>query len=128
MALVPKDENVRLGFGADDKVKIARTTVRRNEGSAGIISSSKIDEREFKTTIRSGHDRPIKVVIEDRIPISETEEIKVDLLPVTTAPSERDVRDRRGVLAWNLDMAPGDAKDIRLGWRVVWPSGKAVIY
>ena len=32
MALAAKDEAVRLGFGADEKVKIARTVVRRNEG------------------------------------------------------------------------------------------------
>ena len=60
MALTPKDETVRLGFGADDKVKVARATVRKIEGSAGIISSAKTDEREFKITVRSGHERPIR--------------------------------------------------------------------
>ena len=35
IAAAGKDETVRLGFGADDKVKIERTVVRRNEGSAG---------------------------------------------------------------------------------------------
>jgi uncharacterized protein (TIGR02231 family) len=128
MALTPKDETVRLGFGADDKVKITRATVRRNEGSAGIISSSKIDEREFKITVRSGHDRPIKVVVEDRIPTSEVEDIKVELLPVTTPPTERGARDRRGVLAWSLDAAPGETREIKLGWRVRWPADKTVIY
>ena len=57
----PKDETVRLGFGADEKVKVTRVAVRKIEGSTGIISSAKIDEREFKITVRSGHDRPIKV-------------------------------------------------------------------
>ena len=62
MALTPKDETVRLGFGADDKVKVARAITRKIEGSAGIISSAKTDEREFKITVRSGHERPIRVV------------------------------------------------------------------
>lgn len=128
LALTPKDETVRLGFGADDKLKVTRTTVRRNEGSAGIISSSKIDEREFKITLRSGHDRPIRVVIEDRVPVSETDDIKVELLPVTTPPSEQNVRDRRGVLAWNLDVAPAEAREIKLGWRLRWPADKTVSY
>jgi uncharacterized protein (TIGR02231 family) len=128
MALTPKDEIVRLGFGADDKVKVARATVRKIEGSAGIISSAKTDEREFKTTVRSGHDRPIKVVIEDRIPASEVEDIKVELLSVTTPPTERDVRDRRGVLAWSFELAPGDTREIKLGWRMRWPADKVVVY
>ena len=56
VALTPKDETLRLGFGADEKVKVARTVTRKIEGSAGIISSAKTDEREFKITVRSGHD------------------------------------------------------------------------
>ena len=59
-----KDDIVRLGFGADDKVRIERAVVKRNEGSAGLlVTTSKTDERSFKTTIRNGHDFPIKVAI-----------------------------------------------------------------
>jgi uncharacterized protein (TIGR02231 family) len=128
IALTPKDETVRLGFGADDKVKVARVTLRKIEGSTGIISSAKTDEREYKITVRSGHERPIRMVVEDQIPASETEDIKVDLLPITTPPTERDIRDRRGVLAWSFDATPGETKEIKLGWRLRWPSDKTVAY
>jgi len=128
LALTPKDETLRLGFGADEKVKVARVLMRRLEGSAGIISSAKTDEREFKTTVRSGHSRPIRIVVEDQIPTSEIAEIQVEMLPGTTPPNERDVRDRRGVLAWSFDAAPGEAKEIKLGWRLRWPGDKVVAY
>ena len=128
IVLTPKDETVRLGFGADDKVKVMRATVRKIEGSTGIITSAKTDEREYKITVRSGHERPIRVVIEDRLPVSEVDDIKVELLPVTTPPTERDLRDRRGVLAWSFDAAPGEIKEIRLGWRLRWPADKTVVY
>ena len=53
MAAASKDETVRLGFGADDKIKIERTVVKRNEGSAGlIVTTSKTDERAFRTNVR----------------------------------------------------------------------------
>jgi uncharacterized protein (TIGR02231 family) len=128
MPMTSKEENVRLGFGADDKVKIARSTVRQTEGSTGIISSAKVERREFKTAVRNGHDAPIKVVIEDQVPVSEIDDVKVELLPTTTPPTERDVRNRRGVLAWSFDAAPGEAKEIRIAWRVRWPADKTVIY
>jgi uncharacterized protein (TIGR02231 family) len=60
MALAAKDDPVRLGFGVDEKVKVTRTVVRRLEGTAGLIGSSKTDEREFKTMIRNAHDFAIK--------------------------------------------------------------------
>ena len=128
LALTPKDEILRLGFGADEKVKVARVLTRRLEGSAGIISSAKTDEREFKTTVRSGHSRPMRIVVEDQIPTSEVADIQVEMLPATTPPTERDVRDRRGVLAWSFDAVPGEAKEIKLGWRLRWPGDKVVAY
>jgi uncharacterized protein (TIGR02231 family) len=126
MALAAKDETVRLGFGADEKVQIARKVLRRLEGTAGLIGSSKIDEREFKTTIRNGHDFPIRVAIEDQLPVSEIDDIQVEMLPVTTVPTARDLRDRRGVLEWAFEAKPGESRDIKLGWRLRWPKDKAV--
>lgn len=128
MPLISKDETVRLGFGADDHVKITRSTVRQVEGSAGIINSAKTERREFKTSIRNSHDTHIQIAIEDQFPVSEVDDVKVELLPVTTAPTERDVRSRRGVLGWSFELAPGEAKEIRIGWRVRWPADKAVVF
>ena len=86
----------------------------------------KTDEREFKTTIRSGHAVPIRFAIEDQIPVSEAEDIPVETLPMTTPPTARDLRDRRGVLEWAFDVQPGENREIKLGWRVRWPKDKTV--
>jgi uncharacterized protein (TIGR02231 family) len=128
MSLVPKDEMVRLGFGVDEKVKVARAVVRKSEGTAGIISSAKTDEREFKTTVRNGHDTPLAVTIEDQVPVSEIADVQVELLSQTTPPTQRDVRDRRGMLAWTFTAAPGEQREIKLGWRVRWPADKTIVY
>jgi uncharacterized protein (TIGR02231 family) len=128
MALTPKDETVRLGFGVDDKIKVVRTMLRKNESSSGLISTTRIDEREFKITVRNGHDAPIRVMVEDQLPVSEIDEVKVETLPSTTPPTERDTRNRRGVLAWSFTAAPGELKEILLGWRVRWPDGKQIVY
>ncbi len=128
MPLTAKEQPVRLGFGADDKVKIERTIVSQSEGTAGIIATSKTDQRDFKTTVRNGHDAAVRVAIEDQLPVSEIEDVKVELLAGSTAPTERDVRKRRGVVAWNFELAPGETRDIKFGWRVRWPSDKSVIY
>jgi uncharacterized protein (TIGR02231 family) len=127
MMAAGKEEKVRLGFGADDKVKVVRSVVKRNEGSTGILATSKTDERSFKTTIRNGHDFPIRVAIEDQLPVSENEEIQVEMLPATTPPSATNLRDKRGILEWAFDAAPGEAKDISFAWRVRWPKDKSVI-
>ncbi|MET4602995.1 uncharacterized protein (TIGR02231 family) [Bradyrhizobium sp. JR4.1] len=123
-----KDDIVRLGFGADDKVRIERAVLKRNEGSAGLlVTTSKTDERSFKTTIRNGHDFPIKVAIEDQLPVSENEDILVEMLPATTPPTASNIRDRRGVLEWSFDAKPGEVKDINFAWRIRWPKDKSMV-
>jgi uncharacterized protein (TIGR02231 family) len=128
MAAASKDETVHLGFGADDKVKIERTVVRRNEGSAGlIVTTSKTDERAFKTSVRNGHDVPIKIAITDQLPVSESEDIQVEMLPQTTPPTATHLRDRRGVLEWAFEAKPGEVRDIAFAWRVRWPKDKGIV-
>jgi uncharacterized protein (TIGR02231 family) len=128
MTLTPKGETVRLGFGADELVKIVRVPVRQIEGSTGIISTSKIDEREFKITVHNGHGEPIHISVEDRVPVSEVDDVTVELLPITTPPTQHNVRDRRGVISWDFDAKPGEQREIKLGWRVQWPNNRKITY
>jgi uncharacterized protein (TIGR02231 family) len=128
MAAAGKDETVRLGFGADDKVKIERSVLKRNEGTGGlIVTTSKTDERAFKTTARNGHDFPIRIAIEDQLPVSENEDIVVEMLPSTTAPTASNLRDKRGVLEWAFEAKPGEVRDINFAWRIRWPKDKGVV-
>jgi uncharacterized protein (TIGR02231 family) len=128
MTAASKDETVRLGFGADDKVKVERSVVKRNEGSAGLIlTTSKTDERAFKTVVRNGHDFPILIAIQDQLPVSENEDIQVEMLPSTTPPTATNLRDKRGVLEWAFEAKPGEAKDISFAWRLRWPKDKGIV-
>ena len=127
LAAAGKDETVRLGFGADDKVKIERAVVKRNEGSTGLIVTSKTDERAFKTTVRNGHDFAIKVAIEDQLPVSETDDIVVEMLPATTPPTTTNLRDKRGVLEWAFEVKAAEVREINFAWRARWPKDKGVV-
>jgi uncharacterized protein (TIGR02231 family) len=128
MASAAKDETVHLGFGVDDKVKVERVVLKRNEGSAGlIVTTAKTDERAFKTTIRNGHDFSVKVAVQDQLPVSENDDIQVEMLPASTPPTTTNVHDRRGVLEWAFEAKPGEAKDIAFAFRLRWPKDKAIV-
>ena len=127
-ATVSKEKTVRGGIGGDHKVKVERSVVKRNEGSAGlIVTTSKTDERSFKTSVRNGHDFPMRIAIEDQLPVSESEDIVVEMLPQTTTPTATNLRDKRGVLEWAFEAKPGEVRDIAFAWRVRWPKDKGVV-
>ena len=126
LAAATRDETVTIGFGPDDLVSIQHNVVRRTDGSSGIISSSRTEEREFRIVVRNGAQSPRQVVIEDRLPVTEAQDITVEPLPGATAPTARDVKGRRGIIEWAFDLAPGGVREIRHGWRLRWPSDKVL--
>ena len=127
IAFVAPGDGADLGFGGDDKIKIQRAPVNRKENEPTWFNQTKIETREFKTNIKNLHDFPVKVQVIDQIPVSENSAISVELLPATTPPTEKQVADRRGVMSWTLDLAPGEAKDIRLAYRLKWPADRDVM-
>jgi uncharacterized protein (TIGR02231 family) len=126
IAFVAPGDGIDLGFGADDKIKIQRAPVNRKENEPTWYNQSKIETREFKTTVKNLHDFAVKVQVIDRLPISENTAITVEMLSTTTTPTEKQVGDKRGVMSWTLDLAPNEAKDIRLAYRMKWPSDRDV--
>ncbi|MDE2361739.1 MAG: mucoidy inhibitor MuiA family protein [Hyphomicrobiales bacterium] len=127
LPFVASGEAFDLGFGADDRVKVTRAPVRKKENEPTWFNQTKVDAREFKTTLKNLHDFPIKATVVDRIPFSDNTAITVELLPQTTPPTDKQVGDRRGVMAWTFDLAPQEQKDIRLAWRMKWPGDRDVV-
>jgi uncharacterized protein (TIGR02231 family) len=96
-------------------------------GETGIISTSKTDTRSYRITVKNLHERPIPVTVLDQIPVSQNADIKVELIG-KTAPTKRDVDDKRGVLAWEMTLAPDEERAVEFGYRVTWPAAKRVTY
>lgn len=126
LSAATREDEVKLGFGPDDLVRVEHHVVRRTDGSAGIITSSRTEEQEFRITVRNGAQSPRRLVVEDRMPVTEVQDIVVEALGGMTAPTVRDADGRRGIVAWSFDLAPGASRDIRHGWRLRWPSERRI--
>jgi uncharacterized protein (TIGR02231 family) len=121
-------ESHELGFGRDDKVIVKYADLGRKAGKSGIISTSKTDSQSFKATLKNLHKQPVTLRVLDQIPVSANEEIKVELAGTTTPPTVRDLDDKRGVLAWDLTLAPDQEQTVAIAYQVSWPNAKSVMY
>ncbi|PZN92928.1 MAG: hypothetical protein DCF30_22400, partial [Hyphomicrobiales bacterium] len=129
IGLVAPGDKVELGFGADDKLKVARAPVRRRENEPTWLGQTRTDLREFRTVVKSLHAQPVKVTVSERIPFSESTAITVESISAqTTPPTEKQVGDKRGVSAWTFDLAPGAEKEIKVAYRIKWPGDREVTY
>lgn len=124
--LTPGEEH-ELGFGADDAMRVRYALIEEKRGESGIISSSKTDARSYRITIKNAHAQPVQLSVMDQIPVSQQQDIKVELV-TKTQPTRRDIEDKRGVMAWDGTIAPDEERVIEFGYRVVWPAAKNVRY
>jgi uncharacterized protein (TIGR02231 family) len=124
--LAPGEEH-ELGFGVDDMVRVRHAIIEDKRGETGLISTSKTDVRNYRITVKNLHQRPIQLSVLDQIPVSQNDAIKIELQG-RTAPTRRDVEDKRGVLAWDMALTPDEEKAVEFGYRVSWPGAKRVIY
>jgi uncharacterized protein (TIGR02231 family) len=128
IGLVAPGDSAEMGFGADDRVKVSRVPIKRKENEPSWIGSTKTEQREFRTSVKNLHPFAVKVNVVDQIPISENNAIVIEQASNTTAPTEKIVNDRRGVMGWTFDLAPNDTKNITLAYRMKWPADRDVVF
>ncbi len=121
LPLLAPGEEAKLGFGADDLIKVKRVEVDRMSGEEGLLSTSNVETRAYDITVKNLHDFSVPVTILDQVPYSTWEEVTVDALPGMTAPAFQDFEKKRGVLAWNLDVEPKAEALIKHGFKVKMP-------
>ncbi len=122
LPMLSPGEETKLGFGADDLIKVKRIEVNRHKGEEGILTTTQVDERAFDITVKNLHDVAMPVTIVDQLPFSDEEKITVATLSGMTPPTVSDLERRRGVLAWTFDIEPKEVKVIKHGYRVSWPA------
>jgi uncharacterized protein (TIGR02231 family) len=125
--LLAAGEEHELGFGVNDQVVVRHVLVEEKRSESGIITTAKTDQRSYRITVKNLHERAIPVTVMDQIPVSQNADIKVELTG-KTAPSRRDVEDKRGILAWDMTLNADEERVIDFGYRATWPAAKKVTY
>lgn len=126
LPMLSPGEETKLGFGVDDLVKVKRAEVTRIKGEEGLITTSNVDTRAYDLTVKNLHDFPLDVTVIDQMPFSTNEDVTVATLSGMTPASLSNLERRRGVLAWNFELAPKAEKVIKHGYKVTWPKDMTV--
>lgn len=121
---VPAGQEMWFSFGPIDGLRLSRL-VDRNEGDRGVLtrSNEQTEAAVIKVENLTGRVWPMRLL--DQVPYSEQE----DLMITWTArprPSEENVEDQKGILAWEFDIAPGETTEITLSQKIQWPDGKVL--
>jgi hypothetical protein len=113
------------GMGVDDRVKVARN-VRVEEESAGLLGGSLAVTHtvgiELSTVIKD----PIKVVVLERVPVTDDKNVEVKIVKATPVPTAYDQSERgapmRGGCRFEVMVTPGKKLPLEIVYRLVFSS------
>lgn len=126
LPLLNPGEEAKLGFGADDLIKVKRAEVKRATGEEGLITTSNVEERQWDIVVKNLHDVAIPVTVTDRMPYATHTEIAVEPMPGMTAPTDKNLDKKRGILSWRFELEPAAEKTIKFGYKITWPKDMKV--
>jgi hypothetical protein len=93
----------------------------RVQGEAGIITSSNQINEEAVLTVQNltGKAWPLRVI--DQVPYSEQSDLQIGYSTDPVA-SITDLEDQRGILAWDMQIAVGETRTIKVQTNLNWPT------
>jgi uncharacterized protein (TIGR02231 family) len=126
LGLLRPGEKHKFSFGIDDKVRVTYRLVEGERSREGLINKDRRQERLFRTEVTNHHAMAIGITVLDQMPVPRDERIEVELLKESSKPTEKDVEERKGVLAWSYEYAPGEERAVVFGYAVTYPEGETV--
>ncbi|NCS95358.1 MAG: mucoidy inhibitor MuiA family protein [Leptospira sp.] len=114
----PPGQKALIGFGVDRSVDFERSVKTFKENS-GTISSNLTFHTNIELEVTNRSDKLQSISILERIPISEVEEVEVELMDDT---SKGNIIETNGIIRWDVEFKPREKKKFILHYKVKTPS------
>jgi uncharacterized protein (TIGR02231 family) len=115
-------DTLTLSLGTDNSILVKREK-RTDFTSRKTIGSNKTETYSFLLTIRNNKTVPVRITLNDQIPVSSNSGITVD--PVELSGGKHNAQ--TGEIRWDLEINKQETKQIVLTYSVKYPKDKTVI-
>lgn len=110
---------LELFLGVDDRIKVERKLVRREVDKKFIGGKGRL-RVGYEIKLENALESAASLHLEDQIPVSRNEEVKVKL--ESTEPQPKEISEL-GILAWDLTLAAHEKRTLRFDFSVEYPQG-----
>lgn len=114
-------DTLNLTLGKDKRVVVKREKLA-DFSSIKFWGNNTQQVITFELTVKNNKKDAINIILKDQYPISTNKEIEVSLKESDGAAVNEEI----GVLTWQLNLAPGESKKVRISYSVKYPKGKTL--
>ncbi len=114
-------DTLSLSLGKDENIKVLREAVKTEEGSS-FLGGKRTKRYHYRISVRNVKAVPLKLTVIDQYPVSGNSDIKVERIEKSGAQ----LKEETGILTWELELQPKEAKKLDLIYEVSYPKGRRV--
>ena len=115
-------DTLTVALGADDLVRLRREALDQ-ERDRRALSSKVAYTLGYRITVQNTRARPIGLILEDQVPVSHRDDIKVDIEQLDGDPV---LAKATGLLKWKMTVAPGAEEEVAVAYSMVAPGAVRV--
>ncbi|MGV3620636.1 MAG: DUF4139 domain-containing protein, partial [Archangium sp.] len=108
-------ETVKLSFGNEDGVQIVRETDEKIEEAR--LTGRRTTTRKVKLFVSNMRASSTKVIIEERVPVSEVKEVEIQVLTKDCAPAPSTVT-KEGIARIEIELGAQSTKTAKFSWEL----------
>ena len=124
---VPRQQQMAIDrlqkLGPARGIVVTRTVLDENAANRGILSRSNEQSETARIEVKNIGTETWPLTVFDRVPYSTQEDLQITWR-ADPRPTVTDWQDMRGVLGWEMTIAPGETRTITLSHTLEWPDGK----
>ena len=120
LARVAKGSPFELTFGLEEGLRVKRTVVEELQRPKGLFGGKQRFRYVYRFQLTNLRARPETVELSEHVPVSELEDVKVEVEPESTAGYTLAAED--GIATWKVALRPGEQRDVDLAFHVDAPS------
>jgi len=115
-------------LGPDKDLRVTYSMPTSVSDKSGLVFKSKIENFVGMIRVKNNRDTEVKIVIQDQLPKSTSEEIKVTLVEPDIAHTPGVTIEERNLITWKKTISAGQTEVFPIKFTVEYPNGKRVEY
>lgn len=117
------EDTLRLAMGRDNNITAIRKKQKDKEKEK-VLGDSKVKDLAYEINIKNAHGYNVDIIVEDQIPVSNVEDIKVELLEKGKAG----LNETTGMLTWKSKLKAGASEKLTFAYSVKYDKDKQLSF
>ena len=116
------NDTMQLNFGRDKSIVVTRTKIK-DKCKEKFMNDNKFSAKTYEIVVRNTKSTPIRIMIEDQMPVTKEQDIKIDYTENSNATK---FNPETGKVTWDLNIKSKDSKKLIMSYEVKHPKDKIV--